>query len=160
MPGKSITSSSGKIGMVSGSAVCASAAGGLAIMPATNHTTPTTNLELRMRKVAMTLLTFALGAGFAVLFLDGNSVEGQAQPAAAGGFSAVPNAVGTQDVTGPYEVVKGWPKDISTLAGNEKGPSGAGEAFSPKPPNPFSALYRAGRPNTNPPKPAPLPQVG
>ena len=70
-----------------------------------------------MRRVVITLLTFALGAIVAVLFLNGRNVEGQAQPAAAaGGFSAVPNAVGTQDVTGPYEVVKGWPKDISTLA--------------------------------------------
>lgn len=57
----------------------------------------------------------------AVLFLNGRNVEGQAQPAAAaGGLSAVPNAVGTQDVTGPYEVVKGRPKDISTLPGNRK----------------------------------------
>jgi hypothetical protein len=63
--------------------------------------------ELRMRKVAMTLLTFALGAAFAVVFLTGrDAVEGQAQPAApAGGFSAVPNAIGTQDFTGHYEVV-------------------------------------------------------
>ena len=75
-----------------------------------------------MRKVAMTLLTFALGVASAVFFLNGrDAVEGQAQPAAAaGGFSAVANAVGTQDVTGPYEVVKGWPKDISTLPGNGK----------------------------------------
>ena len=82
-----------------------------------------------MRRVAITLLTFALGAVFAVLFLNGRNVEGQAQPAAAaGGFSAVPNAVGTQDVTGPYEVVKGWPKDISTLPGNQKWTYGAGES--------------------------------
>ena len=61
-----------------------------------------------MRKVAMTLLTFALGASFAVLFLNGRNAEGQAQPAAAtGGFSAVPDAVGTQDVTGPYEEASG-----------------------------------------------------
>ena len=129
-PGKSITSSSGKIGMVSGSAVCA--------MPLVERDSPimtkrpqpgrvatdppTINQELlRMRKVAMALLTFALGAGFAVLFLDGRNAQGQAQPAApAGGFSAVAERIGTQDVTGPYEVVKGWPKDVCTLPGNEK----------------------------------------
>src|SRR2546428_1026133 len=118
MPGKSITSSSGKIGIVSGNFVCAVAVEGMTVSPRmmykgpTNHQLPTINLEHRMRKVAMTLLTFALGAAFAVFFLNGrDTVEGQAQPAAAaGGFSAVANAVGTQDVTGPYEVVKGWPK--------------------------------------------------
>src|SRR5436189_1899690 len=110
--GKSITSSSGKMGIVSGSVVCAGAADGIAIMAATSHhaarltrPAPPVHQELHMRKVAMTLLTFALGAAFAVLFLNGrDAVEGQAQPAAgAGGFSAVANAVGTQDVTGPYE---------------------------------------------------------
>src|SRR5947207_269096 len=108
MSGKSITSSSGKIGIVSGSAVCAAAIDGMAIMAATNHHVARLtrralpiHQELHMRKVAMTLLTFALGAAFAVLFLNGkDAVEGQAQPAAAtGGFSAVANAVGAQDVT-------------------------------------------------------------
>src|SRR5690348_10720581 len=123
--GKSITSSSGKIGIVSGSAVCARAGRGVArtarmmykkaAIPrgAAHRQSPTTNQELRMRKVAMALLTFALGAVFAVVFINGRNAQGQAQPAAAaGGFSAVADAVGTQDVTGPYEVVKGWPKDI------------------------------------------------
>src|SRR6185503_11944087 len=135
--GNSITSSSGKIGIVSGSLSCGVAVDGMAVSARmryknraiTNRALPTSNQETRMRKVAMTLLTFALGASFAVLFLNGRDVEGQAQPAAAaGGFSAVPNAVGTQDVTGPYEVVKGWPKDISTLPGNQKWTYGAGES--------------------------------
>ena len=114
-----------------------------------------------MRKVAMTLLTFALGAAFAVLFLNGRNVEGQAQPAAAaGGFSAVPNAVGTQDVTGPYEVVKGWPKDISTLPGNQKWTYGAGESVFAESPNRIYGLYRGELPNIPPPKAVKLPQVG
>jgi len=114
-----------------------------------------------MRKVAMTLLTFALGAAFAVLFLNGRDVEGQAQPAAAaGGFSAVPNAVGTQDVTGPYEVVKGWPKDISTLPGNQKWTYGAGESVFAESPNRIYGLYRGELPNIQPPKAVKLPQVG
>ena len=102
-----------------------------------------------MRKVAMTLLTFALGVAFAVFFLNGrDAVEGQAQPAAAaGGFSAVANAVGTQDVTGPYEVVKGWPKDISTLPGNEKWTYGAGESVFAESPNRVFMLFRGELPN-------------
>jgi len=34
-------------------------------------------------------------------------------------FSAVPDAVGSQDVSGPYEVVSGWPQDLATLPGHE-----------------------------------------
>jgi len=115
-----------------------------------------------MRKVVMTLLTFALGAAFAVVFMNGrDAVEGQAQPAAtAGGFSAVPNAVGTQDVTGPYEVVKGWPKDIATLAGNDKWTYGAGESVFAESPNRVYGLYRGELPNIKPPKAVRLPQVG
>jgi len=53
------------------------------------------------------------------------AVEGQAAPGA--GFAAVPGAVGAMDPTGLYDVVKGWPKDLSTLPGNEKRTWGAGE---------------------------------
>src|SRR6267142_3631476 len=161
IPGKSITSSSGKIGMVSGSDVCGAAVDGMAIMAAASQPA-TINLEHRMSKVAMTLLTFALGAAFAVFFLNGkDAVEGQAPPAAAtGGFSAVANAVGTQDVTGAYEVVKGWPKDISTLPGNGKWAYGAGESVFAESPNRIYGLYRGELPNIPPPKAVLLPQVG
>src|SRR5438094_409389 len=120
---------------------------------AANHQPLTTNRETSMRKVAMTLLTFALGAAFAVFFLNGrDTVEGQAQPAAAaGGFSAVANAVGTQDATGAYEVVKGWPKDISTLPGNAKWTYGAGESVFAETPNRIYGLYRGELPNIQPP---------
>ena len=80
-----------------------------------------------MRKVILPLLTFVLGIGAAMLI--GRPASGQ-QPAAAAppsGFAAVPGAIGSQDLTGPYDVVKGWPKDISTLPGNEKWTYGAGE---------------------------------
>ena len=49
----------------------------------------------------------------------------QATNQSGGGFAAVPGAIGSEDLTGPYEVVKGWPKDISTLPGNEKWTYGA-----------------------------------
>jgi hypothetical protein len=72
----------------------------------------------------------------------------------------VPNAVGTQDVTGPYEVVKGWPKDISTLPGNQKWTYGAGESVFAESPNRIYGLYRGELPNIPPPKAVKLPQVG
>jgi len=39
--------------------------------------------------------------------------------------SAIPNQKGGQDVFGPYEVVAGWPKDLSTIPGNEAWTFGA-----------------------------------
>ena len=35
--------------------------------------------------------------------------------------SAVPAAIGAEDVSGPYEVVEGWPQDLSTLPGTRSG---------------------------------------
>ena len=114
-----------------------------------------------MRKVILTLVTFALGAAFAVFFLNGrDAAQGQAQPAAATGFSAVPGAIGSQDVTGPYDVVKGWPKDISTLPGNEKWTYGAGEGVFAESPNRVYMLFRGELPKMDPPKAALLPQLG
>jgi hypothetical protein len=52
-------------------------------------------------------------------------VEGQAKPGT--GFAAVPGALGGEDLTGAYDVVKNWPKDVSSLPGNEKWTYGAGE---------------------------------
>ena len=34
-------------------------------------------------------------------------------------FSAVPGAIGTQDIFGPYDVVEGWPQDLAELSGHE-----------------------------------------
>src|SRR5438093_3170872 len=114
-----------------------------------------------MRKVAMTLVTFALGAAFAVFFLNGrDAAQGQTPPAATTGFAAVPGAIGSQDVTGPYEVVKGWPKDISTLPGNAKWTYGAGESVFAESPNRIYGLFRGELPNIKPPRAALLPQLG
>ena len=51
-------------------------------------------------------------------------------PPASTQFAAVPDAIGTQDHMGPYEVVEGWPKDISTLAGTRSGRGVQGRASS------------------------------
>jgi DNA-binding beta-propeller fold protein YncE len=55
------------------------------------------------------------------------TLHGQSGPRPGGGFSAVPASIGSLDVTGPYDVVADWPKDISTLPGNEKWTWGAGQ---------------------------------
>src|SRR5881394_3125735 len=111
-----------------------------------------------MRTVAAMLVTFAVGAGVGVL------VEGQRGTAVAqarnGGFAAVPGAIGSEDLTGPYEVVKGWPKDISTLPGNEKWTYGAGQGVFAESPNRVFILQRGELPNIQRPKTIPLTQLG
>jgi len=56
-----------------------------------------------------------------------------AAPSAA--FAAVPNAIGAQDVSGPYEVVEGWPQDLSTLPGHEKWTYGGARGIFAESPN-------------------------
>ena len=63
-------------------------------------------------------LVVGLAAGIAV----GNSLNSPSEGetvAEVSSFSAVPDAIGAQDVSGPYEVVEGWPQDLSTLPGHE-----------------------------------------
>ena len=72
-----------------------------------------------MRKAGLMLLMMLLGVGIGWrIFGRAPRVEGQAKPGT--GFAAVPGELGSEDLTGPYELVKGWPKDVSTLPGNEK----------------------------------------
>jgi hypothetical protein len=86
------------------------------------------------RWIVISLVAAALVVGYLV----GNRqspVQGQEEEGLAAGFAAVPDAVGAMDVTGPYDVVEGWPKDISTLPGNEKWTWGAGQGVFAESPN-------------------------
>jgi hypothetical protein len=114
-----------------------------------------------MRTAAAIVVTFALGAGFGVWTLGQRGTELQAQAGSQGrGFAAVPGAIGSQDLTGPYEVVKGWPKDISTLPGNDKWTYGAGQGVFAESPNRVFMLFRGELPKMAPPKNTLLPQLG
>ena len=62
-------------------------------------------------------LTIAIAGGSRVLTPP---AEAQTQPAATPSFSAVPGAIGAQDISGPYEVQAGWPKDLATLPGQDR----------------------------------------
>jgi DNA-binding beta-propeller fold protein YncE len=75
-------------------------------------------------------------------------------------FASVPGQVGGQDIFGPYEVVKGWPKDISTLPGNEKWTYGAGQAIFAESPNRIYALFRGELPNIKRPETKSLSDMG
>src|SRR3990172_5782142 len=73
-----------------------------------------------MNKRVLTIV--AISAGFLVIFLMGNrlgGVQGQAKPGT--GFAAIPGVKGGQDIFGPYEPVRNWPKPMSaSLPGHEK----------------------------------------
>src|ERR1700759_1553952 len=114
-----------------------------------------------MRTAAVIVVTFAVGAGFGVWAENrhgGAAAQGAVQKAAP--FAAVPSAIGSQDLTGPYEVVKGWPKDISTLPGNEKWTYGAGQGVFAESPNRVFMLFRGELPKMAAPKNTLLPQLG
>ncbi len=70
-------------------------------------------------------VVLALVVGLAAGILLGNRLmtpgaEAQTGRTTITSFSAVPDAIGAQDISGPYEVVEGWPKNLSTLPGHEK----------------------------------------
>src|SRR6202044_1407927 len=102
-----------------------------------------------------------LAIGIAIgLTISNRLASVQAQPKPGAGFAAVPGSLGSEDLTGPYDVVKNWPQDISTLPGNEKWTYGAGESVFAESPNRIYMLFRGELPKMAPPKAALLPQLG
>jgi hypothetical protein len=77
-----------------------------------------------------------------------------------GAFAAVPDAIGAQDVSGPYQVQEGWPKDISTLPGHEKWTWGAGQGIFAENPNRVYLVSRGELPNLQRPQVKRFPDVG
>ena len=78
----------------------------------------------------------------------------------AAGFAAVAGEIGAQDVSGPYDVQQGWPKDLSTLPGHEKWTWGAGQGIFAENPNRVYVLFRGELPNLKEPAVTRLPQIG
>ena len=96
-----------------------------------------------MRRTISTILILSAGIAIGIL-ISGKlaRVEARAKPGT--GFAAVPGALGAQDITGPYDVVKNWPQDISTLPGNAKWTYGAGESvFAESPDRIYMQIERA-----------------
>ncbi|MEQ1885386.1 MAG: hypothetical protein ABL967_10015 [Bryobacteraceae bacterium] len=93
-----------------------------------------------MRKRNVALVALLAAAATYVLVNRPNTVEAQARPGT--GFAATPGVVGGQDMFGPYDIVKGWPKDISTVPGNEKWTYGAGQSVYAENPNRVFMLFR------------------
>jgi 6-phosphogluconolactonase (cycloisomerase 2 family) len=67
---------------------------------------------------------------------------------------------GGQEMFGQYEIVKGWPKDISTLPGNDKWTYGAGQSVYAESPNRIIMLFRGELPKIPRPRTKMLTDMG
>jgi hypothetical protein len=76
------------------------------------------------------------------------------------GFAAEPGVMGVQDIFGPYDVVPGWPQNISTLPGNEQWTWGAGQSVYAENPNRIFLLFRGELPNIKRPQTKLIPEFG
>ena len=83
-----------------------------------------------MRKQVFLTLAILASALLLLTLRREAKVEAQNKPGA--GFAAIPGAKGGQDLFGAYDVVKGWPKYISTIPGNEKWTYGARQGITRK----------------------------
>ena len=103
-------------------------------------------------------IALAMAAGLAVGIALGSRMSSGA--AASTSFSAVPDAIGAEDVSGPYEVVAGWPKDLSTLPGHEKWTYGGARGIFAESPNRVYLLGGGELPNLPRPQTRLLTDIG
>jgi hypothetical protein len=117
-------------------------------------------MRQRVTCITFTVIAIAVAYGAAGRLFMPPSAEAQTRRGSE--FAAVPTAVGSLDPTGPYDVAVNWPKDLSTLPGNEKWTFGAGQGVFAESPDrviyiqrgQLPVLPQGGRGGT------PLPQVG
>jgi len=106
-------------------------------------------------------LLIAVAMVFAAGFLAGTKLSPvQAKEKPGTGFAAAPGEMGVQDMFGPYEVVKDWPKNISSVPGNEKWTWGAGQSVYAESPNRIFLLFRGELPNIPRPATKLIPEFG
>src|SRR5271165_7394321 len=99
-----------------------------------------------MRKLSMVAMAMlAIAVFLRRQTVEAQNTSGTNQPGS--GFAAIPGTKGGQDAFGAYDVVKGWPKDIATLPGNEKWTWGAGQSVYAESPNRVFMLFRGELPN-------------
>ena len=114
---------------------------------------------MRQRAIVMGVAVIAMAAIYSA---TGKRPSASAQTRGGSGFAAVQASVGSLDVTGPYDVVVGWPKDISTLPGNGKWTFGAGQGVFAESPDRVFYIQRGQLPilPEGRGRGTPLPQVG
>jgi hypothetical protein len=112
---------------------------------------------MRRSIAALAAVILALIAGF---WLGNRQSSVQAKDKPGTGFAAIPGEMGNQDMFGPYEVAEGWPKDISTLPGNQGWTWGAGQSVYAENPNRVFLLFRGELPNIKRPQTKMLTEFG
>ena len=110
---------------------------------------------------------WALGVGISVGLAAGILLGNRLMPSAPGdearpavSAAAVPDAIGAEDISGPYDVQHGWPQDISTLPGHDKWTLGAAQGIFAESPNRVYLLARGELPNLPRPAVRKYPEVG
>jgi NHL repeat len=115
-----------------------------------------------MSKTVTIVLSLAVGVAVGVvassrLMYPAAEAQTAAGPAS---FSAVAGAIGAEDVSGPYEVVRGWPKDLSTLPGHENWTYGGARGIFAESPNRVFLLGGGELPNLKRPQTRLLTDIG
>src|ERR1700722_11156192 len=105
-------------------------------------------------------VAFVVTGAAAVLVVGHRPQTAQAEVKPGTGFAAIPGQKGGQDMFGAYEVVKGWPQNISEIPGNEKWTFGAGQGIYAENPNRVFMLFRGELPNIPRPQTKLLPEFG
>src|SRR5438270_6576005 len=109
-------------------------------------------------------IALSLGVGVAIGMAAGSwlmNPAAEAQPTALpASFSAVPGAIGAEDISGPYEVQRGWPKDLSTLPGHDKWTFGGARGIFAESPNRVFLLGGGELPNIRRPQVRLLTDIG
>ena len=115
-----------------------------------------------MSKTVTIVLSLTVGVAVGVvassrLMYPAAEAQTAAGPAS---FSAVAGAIGAEDVSGPYEVVRGWPKDLSTLPGHENWTYGGARGIFAESPNRVFLLGGGELPNLKRPQTRLLTDIG
>jgi len=111
-----------------------------------------------MRRHAALIVT--VFSGLLLLFLFGARLAPvQGQPQSSDMAGAVPDK-GGQEQSGQYEVVRDWPKPLTSLPGHEKWTWGSPEGIFPQNPNRIYVVERGELPALTRMKNTPIPQFG
>jgi sugar lactone lactonase YvrE len=116
-----------------------------------------------MNKTVTVLLALAVGLAAGIPLgsrLMSPGAEAEAPAAAASAAAAVADAIGAQDISGPYQVQEGWPKDLATLPGHEKWTYGGARGIFAESPNRVYLLGGGELPNLKRPAVKRYPEIG
>src|SRR5690242_3132856 len=87
-----------------------------------------------MKTRSVAAIAVAAGA-FAMFLVDRIPLSVQGSGRTPVSYAAVPGELATEEITGPYEAVEHWPRQLSELPGHEKWTWGATEGVFAESPN-------------------------